>query len=820
MGTVSATPFAALLKRYRLAAGFTQEELAERADMSPHTVSDLERGLTRMPHPQTVELLARALDLSPGDREQFLAAASHRRGPSAAAETVVDAASAALPADLTPLIGRERDEAGAVRLLSGANVRLLTLTGPGGMGKTRLAQRVASTLRSEFLDDVAFVELAGVLNPNLVAQAVARALGIHESGGRSIRDQLRAYLENRNMLLLLDNFEHLLPAGLFVVELLQSCPELKALVTSRAPLHVRGEQELQVPPLALPAEPRAEGDDPLRYAAVALFVDRARAVQAEFEPDRSQALLLVEMCRRLDGLPLAIELAAARVKVMPLATLAGRLCAPTDESNSRLGILTSGPMDMPERQRTMRNAVAWSYDLLSRSEQALFRRLAVSAGGWTLQAAEAVCGFENKGMVAIADGLTALVDNSLLVSRLGGAADPRFELLETVREYGLELLTALSELEPARARHARYHLELAEKAEPELTGSDQAVWLEKLECEFDNLEAALSWSWETGDREIAVRMATALWRFWFIRGHLSEGQRWFERLLDPTHGPTGGALEISIAPELRTRFFFAAGAMAYGQTDLAQAAASWGRCLEVKRELGDMWGVADALNVLGITAHDRSDHDLAESLLRESLELNRELGSGQGIAHCLNNLASISEYRGNLASALIMLEESVRLNHDTGNHRGEATCLKNMADIATMRAEYELAEEHALRSLRIWQQLEDKRGVGLVMETLANAKMDQGEDDQAAEYQRQARDLYREVGFRGGLASVLQNMSQLSIEQGYLDTATKLVGHLSRSWPFGLGGNVAPVAAARVAFQRPLHASRATESLYSRQLAH
>jgi predicted ATPase/transcriptional regulator with XRE-family HTH domain len=710
--------FGELLRQHRLAAGLTQEELAERAGLSERGISDLERGARNRPHRATVGLLADALGLRGVVRTTFVRAAPRSIGHTAARS---ERAAAQFPLPMAPLIGRQQERVGLTALLRDGPARLVTLTGPGGVGKTRLAIEVASELANVFAEGVWFVPLDPLREPGLVVPAIAQALGLREMGGRHLRERLTDYLHGRHMLLVLDNFEHVVAAAPDVAVLLTTCSQLSVLVTSRDLLHLSGEHSFPVPPLTLP-DPRAVSSpaDLMAFEAIRLFLARAEAIQPGFALTEANATTVATICARLDGLPLAIELAAARVGHLPLGALLERLVG-TVQHPAGLGVLTGGVRDLPGRLRTMRDAIAWSHDLLSLEEQHLFRQLAVFRGGFTLDAVEAV-GTELGGDREVFDLVSSLVDKSLL-RREEREDVPRYRMLETVREFGLEQLVTSNELEAARREHGMYFLALAELAAPALWGPEPGAWLDRLETERDNLREALIWAHEQHATELECRLAIALQWFWRSRGPVGEGRRWTEALLADT---------LEVAPALRAALLMGAGHLAMTQGEFARAAELHEASIALARELGDQPTLAHALLWRGATAVYEGQFDLGQEIMDQVINVASLMGAPFWHAWALTILATIARGRGEHAHASALLAESNAICQAERIAWPTALNFSLMSEIATDLGELDRAEALGREGVRLAWEVGERRYFAGALAGLARAVAARGDSEWGA----------------------------------------------------------------------------------------
>ncbi len=697
-------------------------------------------------------------------------------------ETAVPARLAPLPVPRSRLIDREQELAQAQALLQREDVGLVTLTGPGGVGKTRLALQVAADLAPQFTDGVAFISLAALKDPTLVVPTVARALGVSQTGDDSLDERLLAYLRPRQLLLLLDNTEQLLSAAPLATRLLDAAPKLTLLVTSREPLRVRDERVVPVLPLALPdAEHLPDLETLAHVPAVALFVERVREVKPDFVLTAGNAQAIAEICRRLDGLPLALELAAARSNVLPPEALLARL-------EHRLPLLTHGARDLPQRQQTLRNTIAWSYDLLDESDKALFRRLAIFIGGFTLEAVEAVCVLDAASTVPSEDGdegaileqLAQLLDKSLVQPQQGAGGEPRFTMLETIEEFAQEQLVASGEAAAVQERHANYFLRVALEADPQMYGPGRDVWMERLDREDANLRAALAWS--KADRnagQTGLRLVGALAFYWVLRGSVREGRTWLEGMLARTDGTDRSAA--------RGKALVGAGWLAWAEGDYEVASLRTEEGLSIVREAGDKRESGYAELLLGLVRMGQRNSAAARPLLEESRTLFKDLGDVWGEATTIYLLGMAAYFSGDRAGARAHYEESLRLFQEQGDVFGVTLLVSALEVVVLPQGEEETARSLYEQSLSLLRASRERGRLGIILINSGDVWLHQyGGEQPAKMLYKQGLHLWQDlqrVDNGIGIVRGLAGMAEVAAAQGQAERAGRLFGAADRLLP-------------------------------------
>jgi predicted ATPase len=790
--------FGLWLKGRRKALRLTQEELAGRISCSGALVRKIEAE-ERVASQPLAELMADAFHIVPNERAAFVQFAQGRLDAITAERalwlTLHSAKSHAnnLTAPPTALLGRVREleRLRELLLLDGERGRLITLTGPPGIGKTRLAVEVGAELLDYFEDGVFFVGLASIADPDLVLASIANVLSLPDKGGESLLSNLQQSISSKQMLLLLDNFEQVVDASPTVVELLGACPYLKVLVTSRESLHVHGERQFPVPPLALPAPEVARNAQALaNYPAIALYAQRAQDVQPEFALNENNVQAVAAICRRLDGLPLAIELAAARVGLFSPQEMQARL----DEPDAGLSMLAGGPPNLPARQRTLRAAINWSYNLLNEEEQALFARLGVFVGGFTLAAVQAVCnlgsGYRVSGVrenssdpishyplpatryplppqIDISEGIESLLDKSLLKREVGLDGESRFTMLETLRDYSLERLGASGSLPTLRENHVRYYLGFAAEAGAQLDGEQELLWLKRLDREYENIRAAIAWSIENeAGAATALRFASALGSYWVRHGHVSDARNFLSAALARANEVR--SLEKATALSVAGRLALLQGDHPAGRSLSTQS-------LDLYRELGDRTGMSTVLNRLGTEYNRAGDFKQGRQALEEALAIAREIGDPKAIAEALGHLGSSIQEFGNHRDALPLFEECLALARQAQNKGLIGSVLLTLGDIARLDGDYARARSNFEESVALFEASGGKMGRAFALANLAQVILKEGDPTNAAPLLAESQALFRQMGHRRGLLLCLDGFAALYLLKGNLTRAISLL---------------------------------------------
>jgi predicted ATPase len=716
----------------------------------------VERCLSKNPEERYASTRDLARDLA-ALREHLLDAPAESRGPRPTN----------LPVPRTRFVGREKERAALRTLLERPDVRIVTLTGFGGIGKTRLALQVAEDMSAVFPAGMSFVPLDSARDADQMVAAICRTLRVRETVGQTLRDSLKDHVAaaaRAPMLLILDNFEQLLGEAATVGELVASGGEIKVVVTSRSPLHVYGEHEFPVPPLALPdLEALPSLERLTQYESVALFLQRAQAVKPDFALTGENAPAIAEICARLDGLPLALELAAARVKLLSPSAMQSRL-------EKRLQLLTGGSLDLPARQRTLRGAIEWSYDLLNEDEQKLFRRLSVFVGGCTLEAVEAVCNAKSDLSVDALDGMSSMVDKSLVRQIEMAGTEPRFVMLETIREYALERLEASGDGPITRRAHAAYCLVLAEEIGSARVAAviDSAEWLDRCEREHENFAAALEWVCRKDEAQWGLRLGGALFQFWERRELITEGREWLTKLLDLPGAAT--------RDKVRARAVFAAGVLAGAQKDYEVADSRFTESLEINRETDDKWAAAVSLNALAVTALDRRDVAAARRLSEQNLEVWRELGDRAAVARSLSNLASVVKEQGDYGLARSLYDEALSIFREIGDPTAAARVLNKLGDVSREQGATWKARELYEQSLATFREFGDRWGTALALADLGNLARERGDLSDARTLYKDSLRIFQSLDYKRGVAQILENLACAAADQGEARRALALAG--------------------------------------------
>ncbi|MDQ6694889.1 MAG: tetratricopeptide repeat protein [Chloroflexota bacterium] len=750
--------FGPWLRQRRKVLRLTQEELAALISCSAAMVRKIEAG-ERAASQQMAELLAEVFGVVQGERPAFVQFGQGQLNTHAMERALWQTLHTAkahltnLPAPLTALVGRGRVLESLHKLLLLDSERLFTLTGPPGIGKTRLSLEVGAQLLDHFEDGVFFVSLAPIVDPDLVLTAIAHALGIPDKGAESLLATLQRLLSDKQMLLLLDNFEQVLDASPFVLELLGSCLHLKILITSREALHVYGEQQFPVPVLDIV---NPENLPPVQVMmsipSIALFLERARAVKSDFVLTQQNAGAVAAICARLDGLPLAIELAAAHVRLFSPREMQAYI-------DGRLPLLTGGPANLPARHRTLSAAIDWSYDLLNHGEQILFARLGVFVGGCTLGAAEAVCNARDDLAFNAKDGIESLLDKNLLKREEGVAGESRFTMLETLRDYAMRRLEGREETTVIGRLHTEYYLAFAEAFKLEMRGPNQVTWFRRVEQEQDNMKVALRWANANSETTLGLRLVLSLWWFWTVRGNVNEGGRWLEGLL--THGGS--------EPLLRAEALNAAGQVAWARGDLQLAASYLDESLALYNDLADRRGVGRTLRIIANLARDRGDYVRSRSYYERSLAILSDVGDTEGMALLLISMGENARYENDYDAAHALYERGMKISHDLGSKQLIAIILSNLGNLEHHEGHNELAEELFSESLQLQRELGERLITAECLAGLSSIARSEMQPNIAVKLLAAADQLLRSAGFQLNDVNRQDNDSELAEARKLVD---------------------------------------------------